>query len=71
MRSDLLQMWSEMWLPVILFCLFTLLSMVGAYWVAAHWRGRAVGIWAAIATALFFFALAFGVWALIREGGAA
>jgi hypothetical protein len=60
-----------MWWPVVLFCVFTLLSMAGAYWVAAHWRGRVAGIWAAIATALFFVALAFGVWALMREGGMA
>jgi len=67
MRSDP----SEMWWPVVLFCVFTLLSIVGAYWVVAHWRGRVAGIWAAVATALFFLALAFGVWALMREGGMA
>jgi 4-amino-4-deoxy-L-arabinose transferase-like glycosyltransferase len=60
----------EMWMPLLLFGLFTLLSVVGAYVVAARFRGRKAGVLAALLTALFFGALLFGVLALIREGGA-
>jgi hypothetical protein len=60
---------AEMWLPFLLFGMFTLLSVVGAYLVVAHGRGRRAGIVAAVLTALFFGALFFGVLALIREGG--
>jgi hypothetical protein len=59
-----------MWLPLLLFGLFTLFSVAGAYLVTAHWRGRRAGIVAATLTALFFGALFFGVMALIREGAA-
>ncbi len=58
-----------MWLPFALFGLFTLLSVVGAYLVAAHLRGRRAGIVAAALTALFFGAVLFGLLALIRQGG--
>lgn len=60
---------AEMWLPFLLFGLFTLLSIVGAYLVAAHWRGRRAGILAAVLTALFFGAVFAGLLALIRQGG--
>ena len=46
-----------------------LLSVAGAYWVAAHQRGRRAGILAAVLTALFFGALFLGLLALIRQGG--
>jgi hypothetical protein len=58
-----------MWLPFLLFGIFTLLSVAGAYLVTAHLRGRRAGIAAAVLTALFFGALFFGVMALIRQGG--
>lgn len=60
---------AEMWLPLLLFVVFTLLSVVGAYLVMAHWRGRRAGIIAAVLTALFFGLVLCGVLALIREGG--
>ena len=60
---------SEMWMPLLLFVVFTLLSVAGAYLVAAHWRGRRAGIVAAALTALFFGAVFFGLLALIRHGG--
>jgi hypothetical protein len=59
-----------MWLPFLLFGLFTLFSVAGAYWITAHARGRKAGILAALLTALFFAALLFGVLALIRQGTA-
>jgi hypothetical protein len=58
-----------MWLSFLLFGIFTLLSVAGAYWVAAHLRGRRAGILAAALTALFFGALFLGLLALIRHGG--
>jgi hypothetical protein len=60
---------AEMWLPLLLFGLFMLLSVVGAYLVTAHLRGRRAGIVAAALTALFFGAVLAGVLALIRQGG--
>jgi len=60
---------AEMWLPFLLFGLFTLLSVVGAYLVAAHQRGRRAGIVAAVLTALLFGAVLAGLLALIRQGG--
>ena len=60
---------AEMWLPLALFSLFALLSVIGAYFVAAHWRGWKVGVWAALGTAVFFAALLAGVGALLRDGG--
>jgi 4-amino-4-deoxy-L-arabinose transferase-like glycosyltransferase len=59
-----------MWLPRLLFGLFTLFSVAGAYLVTAHTRGRKAGILAALLTALFFVALLLGVLGLIRQGGA-
>jgi hypothetical protein len=59
-----------MWLPLVLFGIFTLLSVAGAYLVTVHLRGRRAGIVAALLTALFFGALLFGVLALIRQGQA-
>ena len=58
---------SEMWLPLTLFCLFALFSVVGAYLATAHWRGRAAGLWAALGTALFFGALYAGLEFLLRS----
>ena len=58
-----------MWMPLALFLLFALLSVVGAYLAAAHLRGRAAGVWAAALTMLFFGALLVGLWALLRSGG--
>ena len=60
---------SEMWLPLTLFCLFALFSVAGAYLAAAHLKGRAVGLWAALGTALFFGALFVGLGFLLRSGG--
>ena len=60
---------SEMWWPLLLFVVFTLLSAAGAYLVVANWRGRRAGIVAALLTALFFAGLLFGVLALMRNGG--
>lgn len=60
---------SEIWLPLSLFSLFTLLSVVGAYLIVAHSRGRRMALLAAALTALFFAGVAAGVLALMRGGG--
>ena len=60
---------AEMWLPLALFLIFALLSVVGAYLIIAHWRGRRMGILAALVTAMFFGALLVGLGALLRRGG--
>jgi hypothetical protein len=60
---------SEMWLPLVLFFTFALLSVVGAYLIAAHWRGWKAGVWAALSTALFFGALFLGLGLLLRSSG--
>jgi drug/metabolite transporter superfamily protein YnfA len=58
-----------MWMPILLFVVFALLSAAGAYLVVAHWRGRRAGIVAALLTVLFFAGLLLGVLALMRNGG--
>jgi len=60
---------AEMWLPLSLFFFFALLSVVGAYFVAAHFRGWKVGVWAALATVVFFCVLVLGLGVLLRGGG--
>jgi ABC-type nitrate/sulfonate/bicarbonate transport system permease component len=58
-----------MFLPVLLFSLFALLSALGAYLVFARQRGRTAGLWAAAATVLFFGVLFAGLLALLRDAG--
>jgi hypothetical protein len=60
---------SEMWMPLALFLVFALLSVVGAGLAAAHWRGRAAGVWAGLLAMLFFAVLLAGLWGLLRSGG--
>jgi hypothetical protein len=55
-------------LPSILFLLFAIFSSLGAYFLAAHFRGRASGIVAALLTLLFFAALFLGLLALMPAG---
>jgi hypothetical protein len=56
-------------LPLTLYVLFAFLSVVGAYLAAAHVRDRTAGMWAALATLLFFVLLAAGLFLLLRSGG--
>jgi hypothetical protein len=55
-------------LPSILFILFAVFSSLGAYFLAAHFRGRASGILAALLTLVFFAALFLGLLALMPAG---
>jgi drug/metabolite transporter superfamily protein YnfA len=56
-------------LPFVLFLLFALLSVVGAFLAVGHLRGQKAGLWAAAATTLFFAALLAGLLILLRSGG--
>lgn len=58
-------------LAFVLFFVFALLSVIGAYLAVAPLRGPKAGIWAAAATVLFFAALFAGLLALWRSGGLA
>jgi hypothetical protein len=59
-----------MLLPTVIFLLFTLLATIGAYLVTTYHRGRGAGAAVAAASLLFFAALAAGLLALLRSGGA-
>ncbi|HEX2644071.1 MAG TPA: hypothetical protein VHU81_13845 [Thermoanaerobaculia bacterium] len=59
----------EMLLPLVLFVLFTVLSTAGAYLVLSRNVSRAAGIWAAVATLLFFVAIAWGLVWMMRGSG--
>ena len=56
-------------LPLALFFLFAILSVVGAFWAVAGWRGRTAGIVAALLTVLFYSVLAAGLVFLLQRGG--
>lgn len=55
--------------PLLLYCLFALLSAVGAFLAAAHHRGTRAGLLGASATLLCFAALGWWLLSLFREGG--
>lgn len=59
----------EMRLPLMLFFVFVILSVVGAFWAVAGWRGRNAGIVAALLTLFFFGLLAAGLVFILRSGG--
>lgn len=56
-------------LPLTLFFLFALLSVVGAYLAVANWRGQRAGALAAVAAVLFYTVLLTGLFLLLRSGG--
>jgi hypothetical protein len=55
---------------ILLYVLFSLLAMVGAYLALASTRGRKAGLWGALATGIFLLALFCGLVALWRTVGA-
>lgn len=55
-------------LPAILYVVFTLLSVVGAYLIGAHFRSRKAGVIFGLAVLLFFIGLAVYVDWLVRMG---
>jgi uncharacterized BrkB/YihY/UPF0761 family membrane protein len=62
-------MGTEMFLPTVLFLLFTVFSTVGAYWILSRHVSRKAGIWGALATLLFFVALLLALGWMLRSGG--
>jgi len=60
---------SDLWLPLALFVVFALLSVLGAYLALNALRGRRAAIAGAAATALFFAVLLAVVLALMRSAG--
>lgn len=57
-------------LPSVIFLLFALIATVGAFLLTAHHRGWRSGVAVATVSLLFFAALAVGLVALLRSGGA-
>ena len=53
---------------ILLYVAFALLAMVGAYLALASTRSRRAGLWAALATALFFVLLYFGLASIWKLG---
>jgi hypothetical protein len=60
---------SDLWLPLVLFAIFALLSVLGAYLALNAWRGRRAAVAGSVATAVFFAALLAVVLALMRNAG--
>jgi hypothetical protein len=54
---------------ILLYAVFSLLAMIGAYLALASLRGRSAGLWGALATGLFFLALYWGLAALWHMAG--
>ena len=57
--------------PLTIYLIFILLSMVGGYLATAyhHPRGRVAGIWALVIIFLFYAGLSAGLFLLLRSGG--
>jgi hypothetical protein len=55
--------------PLFLFVLFSLMASTGAYLIATHYKGRLAGTVVGVLTLLFFVALLWGVYELMRRGG--
>jgi NADH:ubiquinone oxidoreductase subunit 3 (subunit A) len=56
---------------ILLFVVFSLLAMIGAYLALATTRSKTAGRWAAFGTGLFFLLLYWGLSYLWRIGAAA
>jgi hypothetical protein len=58
-------------IPLTIYLVFILLSMVGGYLATAHHhpRGRVAGIWAVVFIFLFYAGLSYGLFLLLRSGG--
>jgi len=53
---------------ILLYVAFALLAMVGAYLALASTKSRKAGLWAALATGIFFVLLYFGLAAIWKLG---
>ena len=54
---------------ILLYVVFSLLAVVGAYLALASTRSRKAGLWGALATGLFFIVLYWGLAALWHLAG--
>jgi uncharacterized BrkB/YihY/UPF0761 family membrane protein len=54
---------------IALYLVFAVLATAGAYWALASVRSRAAGVWGALAAALFFLALGWGLKLLFQSAG--
>jgi len=54
---------------IALYLVFAGLAVAGTYWALAGHKGRAAGIWGALAAAVFFAALFWGLQLLLRSAG--
>jgi hypothetical protein len=57
-------------LAVVLYAAFTLICVVGAYLLGAHFRSRAVGVGVAVGVLAFFVLLAVALVLMMRGLGA-
>jgi drug/metabolite transporter superfamily protein YnfA len=60
---------SDLWLPLVIFVVFALLSVLGAYLALNSLRGRRAAIAGSVGTALFFAVLLALVLVLMRNAG--
>jgi len=58
---------SDLWLPLVIFAVFALLSVLGAYLALNALRGRRAALAGSVATAVFFAVLLAVVLALMRN----
>lgn len=54
---------------IILYLVFAVLAVAGAYWALAATRSRAAGVWGALGAAIFFLALFWGLRVLLQQAG--
>jgi len=54
---------------IALYLVFAVLAVAGACWALAATRGRAAALWGALATALFFAVLFWGLRVLLEQAG--
>ena len=59
-----------MTLALTLYILFTLITVVGAYLIGAHFRSRTAGLWSALGLLVLFALLFAGLELMIRTWGA-
>jgi hypothetical protein len=55
-------------ISIVLFAVFTVLAMVGAYLALASTRGRVAGLWGVVATLIFFVLLYWGMTVIWHMG---
>jgi len=56
---------------ILLYAVFSLLAVIGAYLALASLRGRKAGLWGALASGLFFLLLYWGLAAIWHLAGPA